>query len=312
MPFNTLVQRSDVSTRIPSNISNEMLTTLSRTSTALTIGKRIPMPAGVTRFPVLSAMPQAYWVNGDTGLKQTSTMAWDDKFITVEELAVIVPVPDNVRDDVDFDIWGELRPAMESAIAQKIDQAVFLGIDKPASFPESLVQGAIAHENTVTRGTAPVAEGGIHADVSDLLALLEDEGYTANAGIYRTGLRSTIRRSAIPANSPDNGITAADWYGANMASNALEGLWPAMGAEAIVGDFSKLVVGVRHDFDYKLMTEGVISDAEGKIVFNLPQQDMTALRVTFRMGYQIANPINYEEPDEAERYPFAALLRPAA
>jgi HK97 family phage major capsid protein len=93
MPYNTLVQRSDASVFIPQRISNSMLVSLQDSSAALRYGTRIPMPAGVTTFPVLSALPTAYWVTGDTGMKQTTTAAWASKTITVDELAVIVPVP---------------------------------------------------------------------------------------------------------------------------------------------------------------------------------------------------------------------------
>src|SRR3954470_3281943 len=130
MPYNTLVQRSDASVFIPQRISNSMLVSLQDSSAALRFGTRIPMPAGATTFPVLSALPTAYWVTGDTGLKQTTTAAWSSKTITVDELAVIIPVPENVLDDVDFDIWGAVRPLMETAIARAIDQAVFLGVNK--------------------------------------------------------------------------------------------------------------------------------------------------------------------------------------
>jgi hypothetical protein len=40
------------------------------------------------------------------------------------------------------------------------------------------------------------------------------------------------------------------------------------------------------------------------------QQDMTAVRVTFRAGWQVANVLNNERPTEADRFP-AAVLRVA-
>lgn len=43
------------------------------------------------------------------------------------------------------------------------------------------------------------------------------------------------------------------------------------------------------------------------IIYNLPQQDMVALRVTFRCGWEVANPINYGQPVEGDRYPAAVL-----
>jgi hypothetical protein len=95
----------------------------------------------------------------------------------------------------------------------------------------------------------------------------------------------------------------------------MRGLWPTAVStvEALIGDFSQLVVGVRRDFDYKLITEGVITDngTPPVIQFNLPQQDMVALRVTFRLGWQVANPINFDQAVEANRYPFGRLVRPS-
>jgi hypothetical protein len=63
---------------------------------------------------------------------------------------------------------------------------------------------------------------------------------------------------------------------------------------------------------YKLITEGVITDNSGNIVYNLPQQDMVALRLVFRAAYAVANPINYQQGTEASRYPFAVLRSPAS
>jgi hypothetical protein len=72
------------------------------------------------------------------------------------------------------------------------------------------------------------------------------------------------------------------------------------------------VIGVRQDMTYKLITEGVITDNTGAIQYNLPQQDMVALRLVFRAGYAVSNPINYQQGTEANRYPFAVLRSPAA
>jgi hypothetical protein len=319
MPYNTLIQRSDVSARIPSRISNLMLTSLQDSSAALRLATRIPLPAGVTTFPVLSALPTAYWVTGDTGMKQTSTAAWQSKTITVDELAVIVPVPENVLDDADFDIWGALRPLMETAISRAIDQAVFLGVNKPAGQPVDISTAANSAGNSVVRGTAAAVDGGVAKDISDLIVKLEDDGIIPTSGIARTGLRGLIRglgaaQEASVSNALGDQLSVSDWYGVNL-TYPMRGLWPTAVStvEALIGDFSQLVVGVRRDFDYKLITEGVITDngSPPVIQFNLPQQDMVALRVTFRLGWQVANPINFDQAVEANRYPFGRLVRPS-
>ena len=84
---------------------------------------------------MLSALAQAYWVNGDTGLKQTTEMAWAGVTLEAEELAAIVPVPEAVVDDADFDLWGEVQAGLAEAVGLALDAAVFAGTNKPASWP---------------------------------------------------------------------------------------------------------------------------------------------------------------------------------
>ena len=50
------------------------------------------------------------------------------------------------------------------------------------------------------------------------------------------------------------------------------------------------MLGIRQDMTYKLLDQAVITDDTGKVIYNLPQQDMLALRVTFRAAFAIAEP----------------------
>lgn len=312
MPYDNLVQRGDVAALVPEEISTLMLTHLNDTSAAMSAGLRINVPTSRLRFPVLSALPIAYWVGGDTGLKKTTTMAWKRKFIQIEEIACLVPLPDGVQEDLDFDIWAEIQPAMESAIARALDAAIFFGDNKPESQPQDLAAGAIAAGNVVQIGTNSVDEGALAGDVSDLIATLEDDGYIPDAGIAEKSLRGLVRKLNVgPITTRPNAVlTPEDWYGTPISYPA-RGLWPAPASgvtRALIGDFKEnLAVGVRSDFNFKIFTEGVVNDDDGAILFNLMQQDMSVMRLTFRAGFQIANPINYDKPDESERYPFAVL-----
>ncbi len=76
----------------------------------------------------------------------------------------------------------------------------------------------------------------------------------------------------------------------------------------ISGDYSQLVYSVRQDVTYKILTEATIIDPSTKaVVYALAQQDMVALRIVMRLGWEVPNPINSLKPTEAQRFPFAVL-----
>jgi hypothetical protein len=291
-----------------------MLNNLADSSATLSLGTRVPVARNQVRFPVLSALPTAYFVSGDTGLKQTTEAAWDNKYLNIEEIATIVPIPEAVLDDSGFDVWGAIRPLMEQAIGRTLDAAVFFGVNKPAAWPTDLVAGAVAAGNVVARGTATQANGGLAADLVNLWGTVWADGYDVTGAVGTTTLRPRLLNARN---------TQGDQYGDQLGLNnilgttvqyPMRGLWPTglSAAELVAGDFGQLVVGVRQDFTYKLITEGVITDGAGAIQYNLPQQDMVALRLVFRVGWQVANPINYDQGTEASRYPFGVLRSPAA
>jgi hypothetical protein len=64
---------------------------------------------------------------------------------------------------------------------------------------------------------------------------------------------------------------------------------------------------MRQDMTYMISRESVITDAAGKVVVNLFQQDMVALRAVMRLGFALPNPINAMNETAATRYPFAVL-----
>src|SRR5687768_11444171 len=135
MPYNSLINRSDATSLIPEDVSREILNNVAAENPLLQLARRLPdLPRAQRRMPVLSALATAYFVTGDTGLKQTTELAWSDKYIDAEELAVIVPIPEAVLDDADYDIWAEVRPEIVNAINFAINRAVLFGTNIPSSW----------------------------------------------------------------------------------------------------------------------------------------------------------------------------------
>ena len=315
MPYNNLTSRADVQAMIREAVSEVMLTGLNTESSALAMFTRINVPTNQTRFPVISALPNAYFVNGDTGLKQTTEMAWSNKYLDIEELAAIAPVPDAVLDDAGFDIIGTIRPLLQQAISRKLDAAVFFGTSKPTAWPTGVVPAAVAAGNVVARGTNNAAAGGIAEDINDLLATMEADGYVPT-GFVGNPLFKTYLRGARGTDGQllmDVGGNVNTVWGLPI-QYPMPALWPSgvSAAELIALQRENFIIGVRQDFTFTMHRDGVISDEAGNTIINLMQQDMTAIRVVFRVGWQVSNPLNYQEATEANRYPAAVLRSPAS
>src|SRR5438067_2116272 len=74
IPFNNIISRADALPLIPEEIATEVIKAAAAESAALSLFRRVNMGSQLSTLPVLSALAQAYFVNGDTGLKQTTEM----------------------------------------------------------------------------------------------------------------------------------------------------------------------------------------------------------------------------------------------
>lgn len=311
MPYNNIISRADAQATIPEDVAAELTRGAIQQSAAMTLFRRRGLSRAQQRVPVLSVLPTAYFVSGDTGLKQTTEVNWTNKFLNVEELAAIVPVPESVVEDMEFDIWGEVRPLLEEAIGIAVDAAVFFGVNKPASWPTDVVAMAIAAGNTYNRGTNNAAAGGISEDINQALALLEADGFDATGAVAIRSMRGRLRGARDTTGQRTLDVSPEEVYGLRI-QYPMRGTWPtgSGAAEAIFGDFNEGIFGVRRDYTWKVLDQAVIQDNTGTIIYNLAQQDMVALRVTARYAWQVANVINRDQPVEASRAPFVVLRAP--
>lgn len=308
--YNSQIDRSDAASLIPEDVSKEIIQGVAKFSTVMSMGTRAPnMPRAQRRVPVLSTLPLAYFVNGDTGLKQTSDQTWGNKFFDAEELAVIIPIPESVLADVDYDIWGEVKPRIMEAMGIAFDQAVFFGTNAPASWPTNILTAAVAAGNSVALGTGVDLYDDLLGE-NGVISLLEADGYMASGHVAAMGMRGKYRalRDANGQLIFMNSMQTPGQYtldgsqiffpenGAMIPGSALQ----------FSGAFNQLVYAMRQDITYKILTEAVIQDGAGAIIYNLAQQDMVALRAVMRLAWQIPNPINRVNAT-ATRYPFAVL-----
>lgn len=307
--YNEQITRSNVP--VPTEVVNEILQEAPAQSVALTQFKRARMSTKTQTQPVLSVLPDAYWVNGDTGLKQTTHAEWGNLTMTAEELAVLVPIPNALIDDTNIPLWEEIKPLLIESVGKKVDLATMWGIEKPASFPTAMVPGAIAAGNVVAEGTGV----DLGVDVATLAGKVAEDGFNVDTFAGQPGLNWELvgLRSSTGTPIYGNPMQAGQpgtLYGFPMQS-VTNGSWQAATAKLVEFDKSKFIVGVRQDFTFDLFDQMVINDDAGKVIFNSAQQDSKVMRLVFRVGFQVANPLTRVSASAATRYP-AGVLTPKA
>ena len=310
MPYNSAIERADVDGIIPVEYSNEFVAGIAESSHVMRLARRLrDMSRYQNTLPILSALATGYFTNGDTGLNQTTEMEWTDKVIQAEEVNAIVPIPRNVIRDASINLWEYVREDLITALGVVIDNAVLHGTNKPTSWPTAIVTAAASASNTVALGTGAdlyedlLDEGGVFSKV-------ELDGYMVTGSLAHLVMRGKLRGVRDADGQP---IFSRSMQEAN--NYLLDGApidFPTNGtmvttAPLIAGDWSRLVYSMRQDMEWEMSNQAVIQDSGGNIVYNLFQQNMVAMKVTMRLGFQVPNPINRVNSTAATRYPFATL-----
>lgn len=294
------IDRTNVEALIETQVANEIFEGVVKESKALSMFRRLPnMTSDKTKLRVLDSLPIAYFVDESTnnGRKNLTKMAWDNKYINAAELAVIVPIKENVLNDTSIDIWAEVKPRIVEAFGKKIDNAIFNGTYKPADWRAGLIPSIVTAGAEVTEGD------NLYSDINDVMTKVEESGYNVTGLLGGVGLKGKFRMLTDTTGQPIKG-TEIDSLPKAFLGN---GAWDKTKSVLVAGDFSQAVYAIRQDVTYKVLTEAVIQDpSTGDILYNLAQDDMVALRVVMRLGWEIPNPVNALN-ETAKRFPFANL-----
>ena len=287
-----IVSRESAEALIQEQIMKTVFQDAPKNSILMQLGRKLPnMTSKQTRVPVLSMLPMAYWVGGDTGVKQTSRQQWENVYITAGELAVIVPIPEAVLADASFDIMGEVIPRVNEAIGLKFDEAAIFGVDRPPEWQNDII--------TLARQAGNNVSGGITFDTilaqDGMFGKVEEAGYIVDGVIAAMRARAALRGIKDDASRPifmpsmqDRTQYTLDGAPVYFPEN---GSFDPTVAQMVAGNWRQLVWAMRQDIETKILDQAVIQDPSTKeIVYNLAQQDMIALRVTFRAGFAVPNP----------------------
>jgi HK97 family phage major capsid protein len=304
------IARDQAEALIQEGLVSTIFQDVPKQSAVLSAMRKLPnMTSKQTKIPVLDMLPVAYWVNGDTGYKQTTQQAWDKVYLTAAELAVIVPIPEAVLADSSYDIMGEVTPRVNEAMGQRIDQAILFGVNRPNEWQNDIITLARQAGNNVS------ASGGLTYDnimgTNGLIAKVENSGRMVNAVIASVKARAALRslkdgnqRPLFVSDMKGSTPYALDGTPLTFSQN---GAFDDSVAQMIAGDFSQAVYSMRQDITVKILDQGVIQDPSTKeIIYNLAQQDMIALRVVMRLAWAVPNPATRLNADRMN-VPFAYI-----
>jgi len=309
------ITRADAAAILASQTTSEIIKPATESSVVLGTFRTIPMSARTLTQPMLASLPDAYFVTDGpsdghsvaSGTKPTTSVSWTDKSMTAEEMAVIVPVHENLLADASVDIWSEVRPLIAEAFAIKLDNAVLYGAGATsqvrASWPDADIVGkAITAGNVVARGTSrDLAE-----DFNQVLAAVEDDDYDVTDVFAVKRLKSALRGLRDDNGQPiystslrSDGATP-ELLGATLRYMHRRIVDPRV--EALALDATQYQVGIREDFQVKFLDQATVNG------INLAERDMVALRFKFRVAFgSFRSPLLHDGDD----YP-AAVLGPVA
>lgn len=311
MGFTDKLDRSGTSQtarQIPETVASGVLADVFEGSACLRLGNTFRMPAYSHRIPVLKAFADAFWIQGnsqsvkDNAKKETTTVTWDNVYITPDELAVLLPVPDAWMEDSNI-AWGELRREISRAFAKKIDQAILFGDGTPPAGFSGPVGGLVGGANTAGNFTTiGTTVSGSYNDIGlDLANVAEDlakDGFDPNGWAARKGFRWRLVKVRDTTGQPIYNSTLNNPNGPSSGSlydmpyyEVGNGAWDDTEAFAVAGEWDKLVIGIRADMTFSLHTDGVIQDNSGAVIYNAMQQDGKILRAVMRLGYNVPLPV---------------------
>jgi HK97 family phage major capsid protein len=266
---------------IPKEVIPSLFKAMTHQSIVLRLGNVRRMSAGLASIPIVSFLPVAGFVNPRYGGRKPATkIEWGAQQVTAEELAAVAAIPNAFVDDAGFPVWAEVEAQFASALARALDEAVLFGTGAPASFP---VGGIAALAGAAQTGAdAPAAIDKAAAAIEATYAI--PDGIVAGASIGTALRAANAAISAPPQDSP-----ASVLYGWPVIQTPV---WDSTKGDALVGDWTYLLVGLRQDVTFDRSDSAVLQDGTGEIIANAFQDDLTAFRCYLRVGVAIGQPLN--------------------
>lgn len=273
--------KDELSGFVPVEQATEIMKDVARGSSILRLSKVSQMESDTKKIPVMTEGAGAYWV-GEGERIQTSKAGWIYPELKAKKLAVIIPVTREKLNDATIDVFSELKESIAEAFYKAIDAAAIFGTNSP--FAKNIIKSVNDAGNTIVIGTNKTLD----LDVSDAMALVEEEGYDVNGFVAKIGIKNSLRKLR---DENGNQLYATGVDGTEFYNQPIEfsrnGAWDKDKADIIGGDFDKSLVGIREGIEYTILTEATLEgtvDEDDKPI-SLAEQDLIGIKATMRIAY---------------------------
>lgn len=274
--------KDELSGFVPQEQADEIIKEVAEGSTVLKLAKTETMTSDNKTFQVMTEGAGAYWVGEGERIK-TSKAAWIFPKLVAKKLAVIIPVTKEKLNDAKIDVFSELKSTIAEAFYHAIDSACIFGTDSP--FATNIMASIEKTSNKVTAGTGKTYD----LDVSDAMALVEEEGFDVNAFAAKNGIRNTLRklRDANGNQLLANGVNSQEFY--NVPISFSHKGWDKTKADIIGGNWNYAIVGIRDGLSYEILKEATLQGTLGEDgkPLSLAEQDLVAIKATMRLGFLV-------------------------
>ncbi len=262
---------------LPTEVSQEIIQKVQEGSAVMQLARQIPLPGRGVTIPVITGDPEAAWV-GETEKKPVSNPSLGTKVMRGYKLAVIEPFSNQFRRD-DAALYDALISRLPRILAQKFDNTVFGGTEKPGSDFDSFA------EITAQSLASDVYDGLVAADTDVALHGGILDGYVISPqakGILlgakdkndRPLFINSVAEKAIPM------ILGARTY---LSKGAFISGSPTV--VGFAGDWTQAMYGVVEGVDIQFSSDATL-DLGGGQTINLFQQNMFAVRAEIEIGFR--------------------------
>jgi hypothetical protein len=139
---------------------------------------------------------------------------------------------------------------------------------------------------------SPATSGTDALDAIDkAAAVVEATGLIPDGIIAGAAIGSALRKAYREIAAPPSTAPEANIYGMPVRRTPA---WDPTKGDALIGDFTMLLVGIREDISFDLSDSATLTDGAGNVVVSAFEQDVTAMRAYMRVAVAIAQPV---QPD---------------